>query len=156
MSRARRLAPWLLALVAIPAVARAAGDVRSPEAHWGGWIATVGSPSGTPFHGSWSAQVLFGNRDDVYGSWEMFGPRGDITMKGTWAARRAKRGLKGTWSARLPSNAVLSGRFEANVPGFKGKTLEDMLAATLAMQVAGTWRMGGLRGHWWLRGGAGL
>ena len=96
----------------------------------GSWIATVGADSTRPFHGEWSAQALPGRPDDVQGSSWLVGPDGDVAMKGTWSARRAGRGIKGTWSARLPNGGVFSGSFEANVPGFKGKTFPDLLAAT--------------------------
>jgi hypothetical protein len=117
-----------------------------------GRLATIGANSARPFHGEWSAQALPGRPDDVQGSWSLVAPAGDIKMKGTWSARRAKRGLKGTWSARLPDGGVLSGTFEANVPKFKGKTFTDLLAATQAAQIAGSWRMGPLGGNWWLKG----
>ena len=137
------------AIVATPTAATAAGDAApAPPVFRGSWIATVGADSTHPFHGDWSAQALPGRPDDVQGSWSLIGPEGDIAMKGTWSARRAKRGLKGTWSARLPNGGVLSGSFEANVPNFKGKTFTDLLTATAAAQIAGSWRMGALRGNW--------
>ena len=130
-------------IAATPTTAVAAADALAPPPVFrGSWIATVGANTARPFHGEWSAQALPGRPDDVQGSWSLLGPDGDVAMKGTWAARRAKRGMKGTWSARLPSGGVFSGSFEAIVPGFKGKTFQDLLAATSKAQLAGTWRMG--------------
>lgn len=141
-------------IAAAPTAAAADDAATAPPVFRGGWIATVGATSARPFHGEWSAQALPGRPDDVQGSWSLVDPAGDVSMKGTWAAQRAKRGLKGTWSARLPNGGVLSGSFEANVPKFKSKTFTDLLAAASATQIAGSWRMGPLRGHWWLKGPA--
>ena len=145
------------AIAATPTAAATGDAATAPPVFRGGWIATVGADSARPFHGEWAAQALPGRPDDVQGSWSLIDPAGDITMKGTWSARRAKRGLEGTWSARLPNGGVLVGGFEAYVPTlpkFKGKTFTDLLAATQAAQIAGTWRMGALRGNWWLKGRA--
>jgi hypothetical protein len=145
-------------IVAAPAMTAAADAAPTPPPVFrGSWIATVGANTARPFHGDWSAQALPGRPDEVQGSWSLLGPDGDVTMKGTWAARRAKRGMKGTWSARLANGGVLSGSFEAIVsglPGFKGKTFQDLLAATARAQIAGGWRMGALRGNWWLKASA--
>jgi len=155
-ARTRALAVAAAAAIATATTPTTAADAPTPPPVFrGGWIATVGANSARPFHGEWSAQALPGRPDDVQGSWSLVDPAGDIAMKGTWAARRAKRGLKGTWSARLPSGGMFSGSFEANVPKFKGKTFTDLLAATAAAPIAGTWRMGALRGNWWLKGPAG-
>jgi hypothetical protein len=155
-ARTRSLAVAIAAasvIAAAPVTAAGAEAAPTPPPVFrGSWIATAGGNAARPFHGDWSAQALPGRPDDVQGSWSLRGPDGDVTMKGTWAARRAKRGMKGTWSARLPNGGVFSGSFEAIVvPGFKGKTFQDLLAATAKAQVAGSWRMGALRGNWWLK-----
>jgi len=78
-----------------------------------------------------------------------------VSGKGTWSARRSKRGFAGKWAARVATGGITTGSFEASLPGFKGKTFTDLLAATAAAPIAGTWRMGALRGNWWLKGPAG-
>ena len=81
----------------------------------------------------------------------MINDAGDVIGKGTWSARRAQRGLAGKWSARGPSGTLYTGTFDAHLPGFKGKTLQDMFAETKTATVSGYWRMGPARGAWYLK-----
>ena len=153
--RAAAAALAAVLLGAGPAAAFVGNDEVRPIFR-GTWIATVGPASGVPFQGEWSAQTTLASRpDEVQGSWSLRGQNGEIAMKGTWSARRAKRGMKGKWSARMPNGGVLSGSFEVDArsfpPGFKGKTFQDLLATTQTARIAGTWRTGGARGHWWLK-----
>jgi hypothetical protein len=118
----------------------------------GTWIATAGPQV---FHGSWSAQALPGEPDSVQGSWSMVNDTGDVVAQGTWSARRAKRGFQGKWSARAASGGTYNGSFEAHLPGFKGKTLQEMFAETELRQISGFWRTsGGARGAWYFKGPA--
>jgi len=132
-------------------VAAAAPDA-APPIFQGTWIATAGAQV---FHGDWSAQAIPGRLDDVQGSWSMVNDAGDAVAKGTWSAQRARRGFRGKWSARAIGGALYSGTFDAYLPGFKGKTLQDMFAETKTKQIAGTWRTGGgMRGNWYFKGAA--
>jgi hypothetical protein len=138
-----------LATFAAPGVARA-GD--PPPVFQGTWIATAAA--GQPLHGKWSAQALPGEPDEMQGSWSMVNDAGDTVAQGTWSAQRAKRGFQGRWSARTPTGGSFSGSFEAHLPGFKGKTLQDMFAATKTAQISGFWRMGRAKGAWYLKSAA--
>ncbi len=141
---------WTAALAALvpmlpPIVATAA---EAPPVFEGTWIATAGTAT---FHGRWSAQALPGEPDDMQGSWSMVDDAGAEVMKGTWSAQRARRGFTGKWYARAANGGLFKGSFEAHLPGFKGKTLQDMFAETQAKQISGFWRMGGARGAWYLK-----
>lgn len=138
-------------MFALQPIAAAAPDA-APPIFQGTWIATAGAQV---FHGDWSAQAIPGRLDDVQGSWSLVNGAGDVVAKGTWSARRARRCFRGKWSARAMSGAVYTGSFDAYLPGFKGKTLQDMFAETKAKQIAGTWRTrGGTRGNWYFKGAA--
>jgi len=138
-------------MLSLRAGATAAPDA-APPIFQGTWIATAGAQV---FHGDWSAQAIPGNPDDAQGSWSMVNDAGDAVAKGTWSAQRSRRGFRGKWSARAMSGALYSGTFEAHLPGFKGKTLQDMFAETKTRQIAGTWRTrGGMRGNWYFKGAA--
>jgi hypothetical protein len=142
---------WAAALAAIvlrPAAVARAADTAAPPVFEGTWIATAGP---AVFHGRWSAQALPGRRDEMQGSWSILNDAGETTARGTWSAQRSKRGFQGKWFARPASGGLLSGTFEAHLPGFKGKALEDMFAATKTQQIAGFWRMGNARGNWYLK-----
>jgi hypothetical protein len=136
----------LAALMILPLGAAAAEPAPVFE---GTWIATAGQQA---LQGRWSAQALPGQPDDMQGSWTMSNAAGEVVMKGTWsAARRGRRGFAGKWSARAASGALFAGTYEAHLPGFKGKTLQDMFAETKTATVSGYWRMGGARGAWYLK-----
>lgn len=145
-SRSWMAAAALATLVLLPAGAAAADD--PPPVFEGTWIATAGART---FQGRWSAQALPGKPDDLQGSWSMINDAGDVTGQGTWSARRAPRGFAGKWAARAANGGVYTGTFEAHLPGFKGKTLQDMFAETKTNTVSGYWRMGGARGAWYLK-----
>jgi hypothetical protein len=118
----------------------------------GTWIATVGPQT---FHGRWVAQALPGRPDEVQGSWSMLNEAGDTVAGGTWSAGRAKRGFQGKWSAKTANGASYNGTFEAHLPDFKGKTLEDMFAETKKRQISGFFRTSsGVRGAWYFKGAA--
>ena len=135
----------LAALVMLPAAAPAA---EGPPVFEGTWIATAGPQA---MQGRWSAQALPGQPDDMQGSWSMSNAAGEVVMQGTWSARRGRRGFKGSWSARAANGGMFKGTFEAHLPGFKGKTLQDMFAETKTKQISGYWRMGGAQGAWYLK-----
>jgi hypothetical protein len=138
----------LAALVLLPTAATAAAP---PPVFEGTWIATAGQQT---FAGRWSAQALPGQPDSMQGSWELRNSTGEVVTKGTWSARRARRGFTGKWWARVANGATLGGTFDARLPGFKGKTLESMIAETKTKQISGFWRMSILRGAWYLKGPA--
>jgi hypothetical protein len=138
------------ALAAPGTVARAA-EATPPPVFRGTWIATAGPTA--VMHGSWSAQAIPGQLDDVQGSWSMVNDAGAVTAQGTWSAHRATRGFKGKWWARGATGGLYTGTFEAHLPGFKGKTLQDMFADTKTRQISGFWRTsGGARGAWYFKG----
>jgi hypothetical protein len=138
----------LATLVVLLPMRGAASADPPPPVFEGTWIATAGPQT---FHGRWSAQALPGQPDDLQGSWSMINDAGDVIGQGTWSARRAKRGFAGKWSARAATGGLYTGTFEAHLPGFKGKTLQDMFAETKTNTVSGYWRMGGARGAWYLK-----
>lgn len=159
MTRART---WLAATAAIAAFAlRASGPAAGakekakapaepPPVFHGSWIATAGP---AVFRGSWSAQAVPDDLDDVQGSFSILNEAGEVTGVGTWTARRGKRGFGGKWSARGANGGTYAGSFEAHLPGFKGKTLQDMFAETQTRQISGFWRSsGGARGAWYFKG----
>jgi hypothetical protein len=139
------------ALAALVLLTTAAAAAAPPPVFEGTWIATGGQQA---FQGRWSAQALPGRPDEMQGSWEMSNSTGEVVMKGTWSARRARRGFTGKWSARVANGTMFAGTFDARLPGFKGKTLEDMIAETKTKQISGFWRMSILRGAWYLKGPA--
>jgi len=151
MTAATRSAAAAIVLLALSRAALAAATAEPPPVFQGSWIVTAGS---AVLRGRWSAQALPGQLDDVQGSWSMVNDAGDVTAQGTWSARRSRRGFQGKWSARVASGGIFKGSFEAHLPGFKGKTLQDMFAETATKQVSGFWRMGGARGAWYLKGAA--
>jgi hypothetical protein len=148
MTRLARRTVALAALTLCPGVAGAATDA-APPVFEGTWIATAGP---LVLHGRWSAQALPGAPDDLQGSWSVLNGAGGVTAIGTWSARRARRGFTGKWMARAANGGLHAGTFEAHLPGFKGKTLQDMFAETGKQQISGFWRMGRLRGAWYLKG----
>lgn len=122
--------------------------LAAPEAahlFGGTWIATAGK---VPLHGRWSARAT--SPDQVIGSWAMLNGNGDIQTQGTWSARRSGHGWRGTWKAAVSGGGGMSGSWAAAPPG--AGSFEDMLRATRGRRIAGTWRSGGSRGNWWLKG----
>jgi hypothetical protein len=84
----------------------------------------------------------------------MVNDAGDPLMEGTWAARKDKRGWRGSWSARVQTGRTFTGTWEAALGGnksFKGKTFLDLFQHARSEQIAGSWRSGPMRGHWWLK-----
>jgi hypothetical protein len=88
----------------------------------------------------------------------MLNTANQIVQQGTWAAQKADREWQGTWSVRLAtersrSAQTLSGTWQAAVKGVQERTLIEMLQATLARDISGTWvTSGGLKGGWTLKG----
>jgi hypothetical protein len=121
-----------------------------PPAVRGNWVATVG-PTQT-FRGRWSGQVSPQNKNAAAGSWTLLGDHNQIVLEGTWSAQKNSQAWRGTWSARIVSGRSFSGTWTADLSGFKGKTFEEMLSATLEKQVSGSWRSGRYQGDWWLTG----
>ena len=129
---------------------KAKAPAEAPPVFHGTWIATAGP---AVFRGSWSAQAVPDDLDDVQGSFSILNEAGETVGLGTWSTRRGKRGLGGKWSARGANGGTYTGSFEAHLPGFKGKTLQDMFAETQTRQISGFWRSsGGARGAWYFKG----
>jgi hypothetical protein len=61
-------------------------------------------------------------------------------------------GWRGTWTSRALKGSALSGRWNADLASFSGKTIQPMLERTAEKEVAGFWRTRGYQGSWWLKG----
>jgi hypothetical protein len=116
----------------------------------GTWTSTVGT--GQTFRGAWSGQTSPQSPNTVRGSWTLFNEANEIVLQGTWSAQKTSRGWQGTWTARAANGASFSGTWYADLPDFRGKTMEDMLKRTTEKQVAGSWRSSHYQGNWWLDG----
>jgi hypothetical protein len=117
----------------------------------GTWTATAGPTQ--VFRGTWSGQTSPNNRNAAVGSWTLLNEVGDeILMQGTWSAQKTGQGWRGTWTARVLNGQSFSGTWSADMAGFNGKTIEEMLERTATKEVAGWWRSGGYQGNWWLKG----
>ncbi len=114
------------------------------------WIATVGPKE--VFRGRWSGEALPNTPNAAQGSWTLLSDANRILLEGTWSARKSAQGWHGTWSARTAHGQSFSGTWEADLAGFSGKTLEEMLRRTAEKQISGSWRSGRLSGNWWLSG----
>jgi hypothetical protein len=108
------------------------------------------------WRGVWSAQAP--SADSAVGSWAILNTANQIVQQGTWAAQKSARGWEGSWSARLVSDGArssqtLSGTWETAAKDLQGRTLIDLLLATLARDISGTWVTSGrLKGGWTLKG----
>src|SRR5215470_6892525 len=118
----------------------------------GVWSAMAGASG---FRGRWWAEI--DAPDAASGSWTLLDDSNRIILEGTWSARRANTPAnltvphwQGTWTARAGAGRTLSGTWQADLAGFTGKTLEDMLKRTVEQQVSGSWRSGRAPGNWWL------
>ena len=139
---------WLFAVNLHPA-SRSLAQEDAPVFR-GGWTATAGANQ--IFRGTWSAQTSPRSRNTARGSWTLLNEAGEIALDGTWSAQKSPQGWHGTWSARTRTGQLLSGTWNADLAGFAGKTIEDMLKRTAEKRVAGSWRSGRYQGHWWLEG----
>jgi hypothetical protein len=126
--------------------ASARADDQAPALR-GGWAARAGA---SVFKGRWTANAPQPASDDAQGTWTLLGPNDDVTLDGPWSARRNGKTWQGTWMARTRPGALFSGTWQTAVKGIPGKTFFDLLAHAKAGRIAGTWRMGRLRGDWWL------
>ena len=116
----------------------------------GTWTATAGKTQ--VFRGTWSAQTSPHSRTTARGSWTLLNEASEIALDGTWSAQKSGQGWHGTWTARTRNGQSLSGTWNADLAGFSGKTIEEMLKRTAEKQVAGSWRIGRYQGNWWLEG----
>jgi len=116
----------------------------------GSWTASLAS--GQIFRGTWSAQTSRQNPNAARGSWTLLNEAGEIVLEGTWSAQKMGPGWQGTWTARALKGAALSGSWNADLPSFSGKTIQEMLARTAEKEIAGSWRTRGYQGNWWLKG----
>jgi|SRR5215469_1687055 len=119
----------------------------------GSWTASAGGDQ--YLRGTWSGQVSLPNRNAAQGSWTLVSDAGEILMSGTWSARKTAQAWEGTWTARVGRGGSLSGNWSADLKGFAGKTMEEMLTRTMENQVAGAWQSGRRQGYWWLDGTGG-
>ena len=116
----------------------------------GRWLATVGDAR--TMRGKWIGQTLPGQPNEAQGSWTLSNDSGKTVMTGTWSAKKTAGGWQGSWSAEDRAGKHVSGTWKADPnPHLKG-TLQSMLELTSKQEIAGTWRSGGVRGDWWLKG----
>jgi hypothetical protein len=117
----------------------------------GTWTATAGPTQ--VLRGTWSGQTSPHSPNVARGSWTLLNEAGDeILMQGTWSAQKIAQGWRGTWTARILNGRSFSGTWNADMAGFGGKTIEEMLERTTTKEIAGWWRSGGYQGNWWLKG----
>ena len=125
----------------------AAHAAEAEPALRGGWIARAGAAT---FKGRWTAQPPSPGATDTQGTWTLFGSDDAVVLDGTWSARRNGRTWQGTWIARTRPGALFSGSWQTTMKGIAGKTFFDLLSHAKMGRIAGTWRMGRMRGDWWL------
>ena len=116
----------------------------------GSWVASTGGDQ--YFRGMWSGELSGANRNAAGGSWTLVSDSGEVILQGTWSARKSAKAWEGIWSARTVRGETFSGGWNADLAGFVGKTLEEMLKRTQEKQVAGGWKSGRYQGYWWLEG----
>jgi hypothetical protein len=115
----------------------------------GTWTASAGS--GLVLRGQWSAQPHPDSPDAAYGSWTILGASGQVVLQGTWSAAKSRGAWRGEWSARTSANRIYSGTWDAEGADLGSGDIMAMLQRAIVKQVAGSWRYGGLSGHWWLQ-----
>jgi hypothetical protein len=125
-----------------------AGPQESAPIFHGVWTATVST--GQVLRGTWSGQALPHSPNAFRGSWTLLSESNEMLLEGTWSARKTDKGWQGIWTARTLKGGSFSGTWNASLPDFSGKTLEEMLRRTAEKQVAGYWRSGRQQGNWWL------
>jgi len=138
---------WLVAGLIPPSRFRAQ---QSSAVLQGTWTATAGPTQ--VFRGAWSAEILPGSPNSARGSWTLWNDRNEIVLEGTWSARKTGRDWQGSWTARAATGQSFTGGWNADLSGFPGKTIEDMLERTAQKEVAGSWRSGRYQGNWWCKG----
>jgi len=138
---------WL-AVTVLVAPARLLGQ-EAGHVFSGSWTASVGDRY---LRGMWSGEVSGPSRNAAKGSWTLLSDTGEVIQQGTWSARKTEKGWTGTWLAKDAGGGALSGSWNAELAGFAGKTLEEMLQRTSEKQVAGGWQSGRYQGYWWLEG----
>ena len=121
---------------------------EAPSRLSGSWMASTGAER--YLRGTWSAEISAENRNAARGSWTLVSDAGVIVMEGTWSARKTAGVWQGTWTARVSNGGALSGSWSADLAGFAGKTIAEMLGRTAEKQVAGSWQSGRYQGYWWL------
>jgi hypothetical protein len=126
----------------------------APPTIGGTWTATAGGKR--TFRGTWSARSRPATPNAAEGSWTLLGATNQPLLEGTWSALKTDAGWQGTWAARvtmgrLRSGRMLSGTWQAALPGFAGRTLTEMLLRSIEAPVSGSWRTQGLSGTWSLR-----
>jgi hypothetical protein len=143
--------PFLFFLLVVLFGLDAAARPQQASSEWTGtWMATTGGQQ--YFRGTWSGEVSGADRNAARGAWTLLGDAGDVVMEGTWSARKTREGWQGTWTARVSKGGSLAGSWSADLAGFAGKTMEEMLNRTNEKQVAGSWQSGRYQGYWYLDG----
>ena len=118
----------------------------------GQWTATVGESR--TFRGKWIGQALPGQPDAAHGSWTLTSETRSTALRGTWEAGKSARGWQGTWRASDQAGRLFSGTWKGDIEKALPGTFETVLELTTQNELSGSWRSGGLRGFWWLKGGA--
>lgn len=150
----KALPNWILAVALlgiIPLNSRPAPAQENPTLS-GQWTATVGESR--TFRGKWIGQALPGQPQAAHGSWTLTGETGRAALRGTWEAQKSARGWQGTWRATDQAGRLFSGTWKGEIEKALPGTLETMLELTTQRELSGSWRSGGLRGFWWLKGAA--
>src|SRR4029077_7460585 len=106
----------------------------------GTWTATAGPTQ--VLRGTWSGQTIPKSPDMAQGSWTLLNEAGEILLQGTWSAQKKGQGWRGAWTARILNGRSFSGTWNADMAGFGGKTMEEMLERTATKEVAGWWQSG--------------
>ena len=138
-----------LLVAALCSGSQALAQESSPAFH-GVWTATAAT--GQVLRGTWSGQASPQGPNTVRGSWTLLSEASDILLEGTWSARKTDKGWQGFWTARISNGGSFAGTWNADLPDFSGKTMEEMLKRTAEKQIAGSWRSGRHQGNWWLDG----
>lgn len=118
----------------------------------GKWTATVGESR--TFRGKWIGQTLPGQPEAAHGSWTLTSETGRTALRGTWEAQKSAHGWQGTWRATDQAGRLFSGTWKGDIEKALPGTFETMLELTTRKELSGSWRSGGLRGFWWLKGAA--
>ena len=145
----KRIVLALTLVVALFSRSQSSSPEHDAKSWRGVWIVTAGQRT---LRGRWWATGNPGSHNAGSGSWTLLSDSNQIVLEGTWSARKSQKGWQGTWTARANRGSPFSGTWTSNVPDINAKTFEDLLAATVQQQVAGSWQKGRMQGNWWLQG----
>ena len=107
-----------------------------------------------PFHGSWSAQALPGQPDDVQGSWSLVNDAGDTVAQGTWSAERRERGLQGELVGARRDRRHVHGHLRSPPPRLQGQDAPGHVRRDEGRADLRLLAHGPRHGAWYLKGPA--